>query len=185
MLISTLCPGRKIEWPRPFCLPYARRNPKRQTVMLKSIIAIVVSYVAMLVLFMAVFAGLYFVFGVERVLQADSYEISTLWLVLSIVGSFFVALLTGWLCVRLSNSFRVGEVFALVVLVGSAIMCVSSLYHESGGPNVRAGEVGFFDAMERGVSPRWLHFVNPVLTAAGALAGSRLKRGAQPNANSR
>ena len=99
-----------------------------------------------------------------------------MWIALSIVGSFFVALLAGWLCVAISKSFRVGQVFALIVLVGSAIMCVSSLYRESGGPHVRAGEVGFSDGMERGVSPRWLHFVNPVLTAAGALAGGRMKR---------
>src|SRR5207248_745977 len=139
----------------------------------------------MTVLFSLAFAALYAGLGVERVFQPDSYEISTLWLVLSIIGSFFFALLAGWVCVTISRSFRVGQVFALIVLVGSAIVCVSSLYHESGGPNVRASEVGFFDAMERGVSPRWLHFVNPVLTAAGALAGSRLKGGAQPRANSR
>jgi hypothetical protein len=144
--------------------------------MLKSILAIIVSYIVMMLLFSLAFAGLYAALGVERVFQSDSYEISTLWLALSIIGSFFVALVAGWLCVAMSKSFRVGQVFTLIVLVGSAIMCVSSLYRESEGPNVRAGEVGFFDAMERGVSPRWLHFVNPVLTAAGALAGARTKR---------
>jgi hypothetical protein len=144
--------------------------------MLKSIFAIIVSYIVMMLVFSLAFAGLYAALGVERVFQSDSYEISTLWLVLSIIGSFFVALFAGWLCVAISKSFRVGQVFTLIVLVGSAIMCVSSLYRESEGPNVRAGDVGFFDAMERGVSPRWLHFVNPVLTAAGALAGARIKR---------
>jgi hypothetical protein len=144
--------------------------------MLKSILAIIVSYIAMMLLFSLAFAALYSGLGVERVFQSDSYEISTLWIVLSIVGSFFVAMFAGWLCVAISKSFRVGQVFSLIVLVGSAIMCVSSLYRESEGPHVRAGEVGFFDAMERGVSPWWLHVVNPVLTAAGALAGARMKR---------
>jgi hypothetical protein len=122
------------------------------------------------------FAGLYFALGVERVFQPDSYQISMLWLGLSIIGSFFMAMFAGWLCVAISKSFRVGQVFALIVLVGSGIMCLSALYRESEGPHVRAGEVGFSDAMERGVSPRWLHFVNPVLTAAGALVGARMKR---------
>ena len=144
--------------------------------MLRSILAIIVSYIVMMLFFSLAFAALYAGLGVERVFQSDSYEISTLWLVLSIVGSFLVALFAGWLCAAISKSFRVGQVFALIVLAGSAIMCVSSLYRESEGPHVRAGEVGFFDAMERGVSPRWLHFVNPVLTAAGALAGARMKR---------
>jgi hypothetical protein len=144
--------------------------------MLRSILAIIVSYIVMMLFFSLAFAALYAGLGVERVFQSDSYEISTLWLVLSIVGSFLVALFAGWLCAAISKSFRVGQVFALIVLAGSAIMCVSSLYRESEGPHVRAGEVGFFDAMERGVSPHWLHFVNPVLTAAGALAGARMKR---------
>lgn len=150
--------------------------------MLKNIVAVIVSYIVMFVLFTAIFAGLYFALGVERVFQSDSYEISTLWLVLSIVGSFFVAMFAGCLCVMMSGSFRVGQVFTLIVLVGSAVMCVSALYRESEGPHVRAGEVGFFDAMERGVSPRWLHFVNPVLTAAGALVGARMKRSVPPGA---
>jgi hypothetical protein len=145
--------------------------------MLKSILAIIVSYIVMLLLFTLVFAALYPALGVERVFQPDSYEISTLWLVLSIIGSFFGAMFAGWLCVMISKSFKVGQVFALIVLVGSAIICSApSLYRESEGPHVRAGEVGFFDAMEREVSPRWLHFVNPVLSAAGALAGARMRR---------
>ena len=145
--------------------------------MLKNVVAIIVSYIAMMLLFTLVFAALYLALGVERVFQPDSYEISTLWLVLSIIGSFFGAMFAGWLCVMISKSFKVGQVFTLIVLVGSAIMCAGpSLYRDSEGPNVRAGEVGFFDAMERGVSPRWLHFVNPVLTAAGALAGARIRR---------
>ena len=59
--------------------------------MLKSIIAIVVSYVAMLVLFMAVFTGLYFLFGVERIFQPDSYEVSPLWMAVTLVGALLGA----------------------------------------------------------------------------------------------
>src|SRR3954467_5353753 len=98
--------------------------------MLRSILAIIVSYIVMTVVFSLAFAALYAGLGVERVFQPDSYEISTLWLGLSIAGSFFVALFAGWLCVVISKSFRVGQVFTLIVLVGSAIMCVSSLYRE-------------------------------------------------------
>jgi len=51
--------------------------------MLKSIIAIVVSYIAMFVLFMVVVIGCYIALGSERVFKPDSYEISTLWLALT------------------------------------------------------------------------------------------------------
>src|SRR3954468_24850971 len=127
MLISTLCPGRKIEWLRPLCVPYARRHRKRQTVMLKSIIAIVVSYVAMFVLFMAVFTGLYFLFGVERVFQPDSYAVSTLWITVTLIGALLGGMFGGFLCATISKSWRTCQVLALVVFLLALIQCVSAL----------------------------------------------------------
>src|SRR3954462_16033093 len=144
--------------------------------MLKSIIAIVVSYIVIFLLFSAVFIGLYVGLGVERVFQPDSYEISNLWLVLTMLGSFFAWMLGGWLCVTIGKSLRAGQVFALIVFIASAIGCLSSLNREGDGPHVRAGEVTFMEGLERTVTPRWFHFVNPVVALAGALAGTRMKR---------
>ena len=144
--------------------------------MLKSIVAIIVSYLVVFVLFSVVFIGLYFALGVERVFQPDSYEVSTLWLVLTMAGSFFGWMFGGWLCVAISKNLRVGQVFALIVFVLTAITCLSQLSRESEGPHVRAGEVTFFETLGREVTPRWFHFVNPVLSLAGALVGARMKR---------
>ena len=144
--------------------------------MLKSIIAIIVSYLIVFLLFSAVFIGLYFVLGAERVFQTDSYEISTLWMVLTLVGSLFGWMLGGWLCVGISKSLRTGQVFALIVFVATAIMCLSQLKRESEGPHVRASEVSFDEAFGREVSPRWFHFVNPVVSLLGVVVGARLKR---------
>lgn len=144
--------------------------------MLKSIVAIVVSYVVIFLLFFAVVAGLYVMLGSERVFQPDSYEISNLWLVLTIVLSFLAWMLGGWLCVAISKSLRTGQIFAVIVFVAAAIGCLLSLNREGEGPHVRASEVTFKDGLERTVTPRWFHFVNPVVTLAGALVGTRLKR---------
>lgn len=144
--------------------------------MLKSIVAIIVSYLVVVLLFSAVFLGLYFALGVERVFQPDSYEVSTLWLVLTMAGSFFGWMFGGWLCIAISKSLRVGRVFALIVFVLTAITCLSQLNRENEGPHVRAGEVTFFETFGREVTPRWFHFVNPLLSLAGVLAGARVKR---------
>jgi hypothetical protein len=144
--------------------------------MFKSIVAIVVSYIVIFLLFSAVFAGLFVALGVERVFQPDSYEISNVWLWLTMGGSFFAWMLGGWLCVTISKSLRTGQVFALVVFIAAAIGCLLSLRRESEGPNVRAGEVTFMEGLERTVTPRWFHFVNPVVALAGVLAGTRMKR---------
>lgn len=144
--------------------------------MLKSILAIIVSYLAMFVIFMAIFSGLYFVLGVERVFQTDSYEVSMVWLALTLVIGFLVSGFAGYLCVALSKSFRTGQIFALVVFILGLVQCVSALKRNPDAPNTRAGEVEMSDAMKLAVTPLWLHFVNPILSGAGVLIGARMKR---------
>ena len=145
--------------------------------MLKSILAIIVSYVAMFVIFMAIFTCLYFLLGVERVFQADSYEVSMLWIALTLVIGLLVSIFAGFLCAAIGKSWRTCQVFALIVFVLALIQCVSALRRNNpDAPNIRAGEVGMFDAMSLAVTPMWLHFVNPMLSGAGVLIGARIKR---------
>jgi hypothetical protein len=144
--------------------------------MLKSILAIIVSYIAMFVISMAIFTGLYFALGVERVFQTDSYEVSILWIVLTLVIGFLVSIFSGYLCAAISKSWRTCQVFALIVFLLSLIQCWSALKRNPEAPNTRAGEVGMFEAMTLAVSPFWLHLVNPVLCGAGVLIGARMKR---------
>jgi hypothetical protein len=144
--------------------------------MLKSILAIIVSYIALFVIFMVIFTGLYFALGVERVFQTDSYEVSMLWIVLTLVIGFLVSIFSGYLCAAISKSWRTCQVFALIVFLVSLIQCWSALKRNPEAPNTRAGEVGMFEAMSLAVSPFWLHLVNPVLCGAGVLIGARMKR---------
>jgi CDP-diglyceride synthetase len=145
--------------------------------MLKSILAIIVSYIAMFVIFMAIFTGLYFALGVERVFQMDSYEVSMLWIVLTLIIGFLVSMFAGYLCAAISKSWRVCQIFALIVFLLAVIQCFSDLKRNNpDAPNTRAGEVGMFDAMRLAVSPFWLHVVNPLLCGAGVLIGARMKR---------
>jgi hypothetical protein len=144
--------------------------------MLKSIFAIIVSYVAMFVIFMAILTCLYFALGVERVFQTDSYEVSMVWIVLTLVIGFVVSMFAGFLCAAISKSWRTCQVFALMVFLLALIQCFSALKRNPDAPNVRAGEVGMFDAMRLSVTPLWLHFVNPILSGAAVLLGARMKR---------
>ena len=64
--------------------------------MFKSIVAVIVSYIAMFVVFMAIFFGLYFALGVERVFQPDSYEVSMLWIIITLVVAFLVTMFAGY-----------------------------------------------------------------------------------------
>src|SRR5436190_8544971 len=119
--------------------------------MLKNIVAIIVSYIAMFVIFMAIFTGLYFALGVERVFQTDSYEVSLLWIVLTLVIGFLVSMFGGYLCAAISKSWRVCQVFALIVFLLALIQCFSALKRNPDAPTVRAGEVGMFDGVKLAV----------------------------------
>lgn len=144
--------------------------------MLKSILAIIVSYVVMFVLFMAIFVGCYFALGIERVFQPDSYEVSTLWVVLTLVIAFLVTMFAGYLCAAISTNWRACQVFALIVFLLALWQCFSGMKRDSEGPNVRAGDVTYLEAISHAVTPMWLHFVNPIVNGAGILLGARMKR---------
>ncbi|MDP9098665.1 MAG: hypothetical protein M3N48_06680 [Verrucomicrobiota bacterium] len=144
--------------------------------MLRSIVAIIASYVVMFVFFMAVFAGCYLALGSERVFQTDSYEVSTLWIAVSILLSFLGSTLGGFVCAAISRSERTCQVFAFIVFFLSLLACIPAMKRSPDAPNVRAGEVANFDALRLEVSPMWVHLITPVLSAAGVLVGARLKR---------
>jgi uncharacterized membrane protein YedE/YeeE len=148
--------------------------------MLRSILAIIVSYIAMFVLFMAIFFGLYFALGIERVFQPDSYEVSMLWIIITLVVAFLVTMFAGYLCAAISKSWRTCQVFALIVFLLALWQCFSGMRRDSEGPNVRAGEVTAFEAMSHAVTPFWLHLVNPVVNGLGVLLGARMKRRRNP-----
>lgn len=143
--------------------------------MLKSILAVIVSYAVMFVFFMAVFAGCYFALGSERVFQTDSYEVSTLWIAVTFVLSFLGSMLGGFICAAISKSKRTCQVFAFIVFFVSLLACIPAMKRSPDAPNVRAGEVANFEALKLEVSPMWVHLVTPVLAAAGVLLGARMK----------
>ena len=144
--------------------------------MLKSIVAIIVSYIAMLIVFMAIVTGLFFALGIERIFQPDSYEISTLWIVVTLILDLLVAIFGGYICAAIGKNWRTCQIFALIVFVLALIECFSDLRRNQDSPNVRAGEVGYTDAFRLAVVPFWIHFVNPIISGAGVLIGARMKR---------
>jgi len=144
--------------------------------MIRSILAIIVSYVVLFVLFMAIFTGCYFILGIERVFQPDSYEVSTLWIILTLVIALLVTMFAGYLCAAISKNWRACQVFALIVFLLALWRCFSGMKRDSEGPNVRAGDVTYLEAISHAVTPMWLHFVNPIVNGAGILLGARMKR---------
>jgi len=134
----------------------------------------IVGYVVISLFFFAVFAGVYFALGVERIFQPDSYEVSALWLVLSAAISLGGAILGGYVCAAISRNKRTCELFAAIVLIILIVFCIPKMRDRT--PNWRAGDVPFMDAMRLTQMPLWMHMLNPVLGAVGVLVGARMKK---------
>jgi hypothetical protein len=143
--------------------------------MLKSILAIIVSYVAMFIFLFAAFTGCYFALGAEGTFQTDSYNVTTVWIALTVVVCLVAGVIGGFLCAAISKSKRTCQIFAFIVFFLGLLACIPALQRSPDAPNTRAGEVGTTDAMKLAVSPMWLHILSPVLSAAGVLLGARMK----------
>ena len=144
--------------------------------MLKSILAIIASYAVMFIFLFAAFSGCYFVLGTEGTFQTDSYEVSTIWIGLTVVVCLLGGIIGGLLCAMISKSKRTCQIFAFVVFFGGLLACaIPAMKRSPDAPNVRAGEVGNMDAMELAVYPMWVNLLTPVVSAAGVLLGARMK----------
>jgi cytochrome bd-type quinol oxidase subunit 2 len=143
--------------------------------MLKSILAIIASYAVMFVFLFAAFTGCYFLLGAEGAFQTDSYEVSTIWIALTVVVCLLAGIIGGFLCAAISKSKRTCQIFAFIVFFLGLLACIPAMKRNPNAPNVRAGEVSNLEAMELAVSPMWLHLLTAVLSGAGVLLGARLK----------
>lgn len=143
--------------------------------MLKAFGGLVAGYIAMAICTAVVFMAAFLALGIERAFQPDSYEVSTLWLVISTVISFGSAMVGGYVCVAISRSMRACQALAVVVVVLGLLLCLPAM-KRGNGPNVRAGEVPSLEAMQLGVAPIWAHLLTPILGAVGVLLGARMKK---------
>lgn len=144
--------------------------------MLKSILAIIASYVVMFIFMFAAFTVCYFALGAEGTFQTDSYEVTTVWIALTVVVCLLAGIIGGFLCAAISKSKRTCQVFAFIVFFIGLLACfIPAMKRNPDAPNTRAGEVSNTEAMRLAVSPMWLHLLTPVLSAAGVLLGARMK----------
>jgi hypothetical protein len=143
--------------------------------MLKSILAIIASYAVMFIFLFAAFTGCYFALGAEGTFRTDSYEVSTIWIVLTVVVCLLAGIIGGFLCAAISKSRKTCQIFAFIVFFLGLLACIPAMKRSPDAPNVRAGEVSNLEAMGLAVSPMWLHLLTPVISAAGVLLGARMK----------
>jgi FtsH-binding integral membrane protein len=143
--------------------------------MVKSILAVIVGYIVMAIVAFAVCTGAYLVLGSDRAFEPDSYNVSTIWIVLMIAVALVGGILGGLTCAAISKSKGACMALAIIVLAVGLITAVLTEMKEHPSA-VRSGDVSNVKAMTEAQTPAWLCFVNPVLGAVAVMLGARMKK---------
>jgi hypothetical protein len=142
--------------------------------MLKSIVGVVVGYLAMSVVAFCAYTAVYLGLGAEGAFEAGTYALSGIWIGLVIAVTVIAGLIGGLTCAAISKSRTAGLIFALIVFVLSFLFELPNVMDHT--PKARAGDVSNMEAMGKAQPPAWLLILNPFLAGAAVLMGTRMKK---------
>lgn len=145
--------------------------------MARTIIAVVVSYLIFLVLFVLTLNGMYSVLGADGSFKPGVYDASSAWIGLSFVATLVTAIIAGWICVAIAKTGRAAKGLAIAIFVLGLFLAIPPIMANRANPHlVRSGPVSHTDARQKAIEPIWVPLLFPFIGVAGALIGGRLKR---------
>jgi len=145
--------------------------------MLRKIIGVVAGYIAMAAFVFVSFTLLYFILGADSSFQPGSYQVSSTWLLLSLVLGLIAAIIGGLVCMLIAKDKNAAIWLAGLVLVLGIILAIPSLnVSEEEMNKIREGNVDNMEAMQNAKQPPIALILNPIIGAIGVIAGSRLKK---------
>ena len=144
--------------------------------MFRSIAAVVVGYLVMFLLVFTLFTAAYLAMGTEAAFTPGTYEVSTLWVVISFVLGLVAALVGGYVCAAIARRGKAPLALAALVL-GLGLLFAIPVLTAPQASTPRAGRVPNLEAMQNARTPGWVALLNPFVGAVGVLLGARLKRG--------
>ena len=143
--------------------------------MAKSILGVVVGYIAMMIFLFAVLTMLYLALGADRVFQHGTFQITPIWIALALATSLVGGALGGYVCHALSGSAGAGRILALIVVVAGIAICLPAMMADS-TPRLRRGDMPTMQAMQQGQGPIWMHLLSAALGGAGVILGAGRRR---------
>jgi hypothetical protein len=143
----------------------------------RAILAIVISYVAMLVLAFIAFTCAFLLFGSEVAFRPGTYETSTAWVAVAFAINIVDAIIGGFICALIAKRGRAQLGLAIVVIVlGLLVAFADTRKRDANVGLVRAAETPKMEAIQKAYWPVWVPFALPFTGAVGVLIGAKLKR---------
>jgi hypothetical protein len=143
--------------------------------MLRSVLSVIAGYAVMAIIVVAGFSVAFI--APDFAYQAGTLDVSTGWLVYTIVLSFLAAVAGGLVCVSIARSYQPVVVFAVLVLAYGMYEGFRNSQRER--PNKTAAEIAAMSMMDKGqisVQPTAYAWSLPFIATAGVLIGGRIRK---------
>ena len=145
--------------------------------MVRSIIAVIVSYISMFVLNFLGFVGLYALVGPSHAFKPRLYLASNRWILMGVAVMFVSGIIVGLICAAIARGRKATLALAGLILVVGLLLAIPSIMKSRANAGmVRVGDVTSMEAMEKASWPVWAPLVFPFVSAVGALVGGKLKK---------
>jgi hypothetical protein len=138
----------------------------------RAIASVVVGYIVIALFVFVTFSITYLILGADGSYRPGTYEVSAVWIGVSVVLSFAAAVLGGWVAARIARAPTPPKVLAGLVLVLGLAMALMTATPDT--PTVRTAAPGVFEAAAQSRQPEWLLYLNPLLGFVGVLVGASL-----------
>ncbi len=142
--------------------------------MLRKILGAVVGYIVMFIIVFATFSGAYLGMGTERTFLPGSYDVTTLWIVVSFVLGLIAAIVGGFVASLIGRGGAVKILAGIVLVLG--LLTVIFVAVSPKPADARTPEVSNMEAMSKAQQPLWVAILNPVIGIIGVMIGGGLKK---------
>jgi hypothetical protein len=151
--------------------------------MVRSVLGVIVGYIAMAVFVLATFAIGLLVLS-EKIFVEGRYEASMLWCLIAVVLTMLGAVIGGWVCAKVARKRGAVTFLAGLLVVFGLISAFRNLAKpENAEARATLDRAATFEQkmaqVEKLREPNWFAFVVPVLGGVGVMLGGR-KAGVVP-----
>lgn len=142
---------------------------------LKNSLSALAGYAATVVTIFVTFSLAFVLMGPDRAFQPGTYDVSAIWVVLTILVGWSAATLGGKVCHLIARKTMGPKILMVLVGVLGIVQLVLTLTMDQSAPAERAaGQPEMMDAMNTAIQPVWITVINPIIGVLGVAYGSGL-----------
>jgi hypothetical protein len=143
--------------------------------MLRTIGGVVAGFAAYRVFILLTFSISFLLMGADRAFAPGSYQVTLLWIVMSLVLSFVAAVVGGKVCATIAKGSGAVMGLASVVLIVGVASAVLGLSASNNTSDVRPADLSTMEAMANVREPIWVALLMPWIGLGGVTIGGRGK----------